>query len=195
MDVAAAIRRNQGYVFLEDADAVLVARLLGKPGAPKVLRPSRESEADSWSLSGTYGRGAFPWHTDGAISDTPPRWVLMRGLNFSHATSTELLSPDESVLSQLRRTVLRVTYRSGRARYLPAAVPCSSSWRLRWDPRIGSPKVGVAVEEIDSLPPTAVIHWEPGKLLVFDNQKLLHRRPSVPLCAIREIERTYVWSL
>lgn len=186
--------RHRGYAILQDADITDIGASLGRMGQPAALTPKRQDEADSWSHSGIYGLGVFPWHTDGAVSSNPPRWIVLRALETSSTTSTELLQIDSTLLAKLRRTVLRTTERLGRVKYLPAVVPYGDGWRLRWDPRICEPVRGLAVQEVASCEPTARVTWRPGRVLVIDNYRLLHRRPAVSGEERRVLERTYVWS-
>ncbi|MEV1249503.1 hypothetical protein [Nonomuraea sp. NPDC049750] len=171
-------------------DGEAVPEIAGRWGNPQAI-VSRERD-DSWSLSGTYGLEAFPWHTDGAISSRPPRWIVLRALSIPQTTHTELLDPDPSLLAGLRRTVLRAVDSTGRARHLPAAVPEEGRWRVRWDPRVCAPQIGLSLDEVDARAPTAIIEWREGRVVVLDNARLLHRRPAV--LAGRVLERTYVWS-
>ncbi|WP_440065595.1 hypothetical protein [Streptosporangium sp. OZ121] len=176
-----------GFVVM---DREAVPEIAGRWGSPQAI-VSRERD-DSWSLSGTYGLEAFPWHTDGAISSRPPRWIVLRALSIPQSTYTELLDPDPPLLTGLRRTVLRAVDRTGRARHLPAAVSEEGRWRVRWDPRTCDPRIGLSLDEVEAQDATTIIEWREGRIVVLDNARLLHRRPTVP--AGRVLERTYVWS-
>jgi Taurine catabolism dioxygenase TauD, TfdA family len=167
---------------------------LGKVGRPTQLRSVDRDEAQSWSLSGRFGRAAFPWHTDGAISSDPPRWLMLRPLELSVPTATELLDPSSTLCSRLERTVLLAKDHVGRARYLPALVPTHDFHRLRWDPRTCRSDSPGLVSDIEGTPPTAMIRWQLGMTLVVDNFRLLHRRPAVDAATRRVLERTYVRS-
>lgn len=171
-------------------DSGAVPNISGRWGNPQPI-VSREQDG-SWSLSGAYGLGGFPWHTDGAISSRPPRWIVLRALSIPRPTCTELLDPGPSLLSELRRTVLLATDRTGRTRHLPAAIPDYGRWRIRWDPRTCTPRTGLSVDDVNAQRPTVVIEWREGRVLVLDNTRLLHRRPAVT--AGRVLERIYVWS-
>lgn len=178
-----------GFIVVDDGP---VPELDGRWGSPTLLVAREKVKADAWSLSGAYGLGEFPWHTDGAVSSRPPRWIVLRGLRVPDRTSTEILDPGPSLLAEMRRTVLRAVDRAGRARHLPAAVPDNGRWRIRWDPRTCTPRVGLSLHEVDVQPTTAVVEWREGRVLILDNTRLLHRRPTV--AAGRVLERTYVWS-
>jgi len=149
--------------------------------------------ADPWSLSGQYGYGAFPWHTDGAVSTRPPRWLILRPVHLGGQTSTELLEPDLELQRAMRRTTLQVRDRVGRVRYLPAAIKDEEVLWFRWDPRTCSPRTGLTIEEMEQREPTEVITWKEGQLLILDNARILHRRPAVNPGMKRVLERVYVW--
>lgn len=185
----------KGYCWLDGATSEDVASELGRASSPMLLTPKEQPAAPTWSLSGRYGLGAFPWHTDGAISSRPPRWLLLRALELSDSTSTELLQPGVELFAALRRTVLRACDRVNRVRYLPAVATLPDrSYRLRWDPRTCVPRTGLTVDQIERQVASARIEWRQGGLLVIDNSRVLHRRPAVERRVKRILERTYVWS-
>lgn len=183
----------QGFVVLDERSTADVGRRLGRSGLPHLLTPRDRAAAKEWSLSGVYGLGPFPWHTDGAVSSTPPRWLLLRAIQVSARTATELLEPDSDVLAAMRQTVLRVTDRAGQVHYAPAALPHGDQWQLRWDPRVGSPRGALTGQKMEQQLPTAVIEWKEQRILVVDNARLLHRRPAVDGSAQRILERIYIW--
>ncbi|WP_144127755.1 TauD/TfdA family dioxygenase [Catellatospora sichuanensis] len=183
-----------GWAVLDHIAAHDVASKLGQVSPPMRLEPKDTDDARPWSLSGVYGLGAFPWHTDGAISSNPPRWMLLQTIELSDPTWTELLAPVPDTLAGLRRTTLRAVDRAGRVSYLPAVVPLGDGrLRLRWDPRICTPRTGLTVDEVEGHVPTARVEWQPGRLLVVDNFRIMHRRPAVHGQTKRLLERTYAW--
>jgi len=185
-----------GYAVVDGVDPTDVADSLGRAGSGELLVPQEAGSARrSWSLSGVYGLGAFPWHTDAAISVNPPRWLVLTARELSEPTWTEVLRPAENLVSALRRTVLQCTDGKGRTRYLPAAVPESHEWfRIRWDPRTCKPLSDLAVADVEAVTPTARVTWQKDRVLVLDNAIVMHRRPAVPSGTRRSIERVYVWS-
>lgn len=190
-----AALEQRGYLLLRPQGAPgEVIKGLGRLGQSVLLRPTGREGASKWSLSGTFGHDAFPWHTDGAISSLPPRWIVLRPVELSEPTTTELLSPCAELRERLERTVLLAKDRAGRARYLPALMLTKDDRRLRWDPRTCRPRSPRVAREIAAAMPTSVITWELGVTLVIDNYKLMHRRPAVTAAAERVLERTYVWS-
>lgn len=172
----------------EEARAAAVS--LGFTTADEILRP--RSTGAGWSLSDTYGHGAFPWHTDAAVALDPPRWFVLSAAEISEETQTEVLIPPAAVLTKMRRSPLRVRSRNGRVRYLPAAVRERYGHRLRWDPRVASPAMPGLAEEIEALQATCVIEWNPGVSVIVDNHRALHRRPAVGVGSNRTLIRYYV---
>ena len=184
----------RGFAVLDDATPQFVIAQLGqRAGRSEELTPRVREAAAPWSLSGTYGMGSFPWHTDGAVSTDPPRWIVMYAKRISGHTYTELLDPLPSLQLKLRRTVLRVIDNRGRARHLPASLPTKDGLRLRWDPRICTPLTGASLEEVEGHEPSVKVSWVKGRVLILDNFRLLHRRPGMSGVTERVLERTYVW--
>jgi alpha-ketoglutarate-dependent taurine dioxygenase len=183
-----------GYLVLEGRDPYRLFDAACKIGEPALLRARDRQVSRGWSLSGSFGRSAFPWHTDGAISSRPPRWIVLRAVELSEWTSTELTDPSDGLLRSLQRTVLVARDRLGRARYLPAYVPMDHGHRVRWDPRTCRPRSEETAVEVAMTPPSAAIEWRPDLSVVIDNYRLMHRRPAVGAGAERVLERTYVWS-
>src|SRR5260221_1254480 len=79
---------ERGWQFLTldpTADLCEIADALGTPrstsarrGLVNTLRVTSQSDSRPNSLSSRYGTEAFPYHTDGAIFRTPPRYGIMR---------------------------------------------------------------------------------------------------------------------
>ena len=151
----------------------------------------RDSREDDWSLSGAYGRGEFPWHTDGAISTSPPRWMVLQS-DSQTSVGTELLDPDPVLLAKFRKATLRAADARGRVRYLPALVPSTkNAHRIRWDPRT-CPATNPALNaEVTSLPASRIVDWRKNTVALVDNHRILHRRPAVQE-EHRELKRFYI---
>ncbi len=187
---------DQGHATCDlDLPFDQLARALGRPGEPEEILPRLSSESRPGSLSARYGCHQFPWHSDGAVALQPPRWILLRAVRMHGTSSTELLDPSSEVLAALRRTVLRTTPASGGVRYLPAYVPTGTNrYRLRWDLSKATPSRLEAERLISIARPTAKVEWREGRTLIFDNERILHRRPGVSPTQVRVLERIYVWS-
>jgi hypothetical protein len=162
----------------------------------------RNSNRRMRTFSDKYGLDAFPWHTDGAVATSPPKFVILRALECSDDTEpTELLNltvPELApVAHALARVVLRATDKTGRVRYLPASTQLQSSVCFRWDP-IHCPPVtmrGVpeAAQLIEKSEPTDTVSWKVGTTAIFDNRAVLHRRPRIYTTNKRLIARLYVY--
>jgi alpha-ketoglutarate-dependent taurine dioxygenase len=185
----------EGYAVVDHSNPSMLGNYLGRPGPPERLAPSASEAARRWSLSGVYGLDAFPWHTDAALSSTPPRWFLLAASQITRPTWTEILKPDGDLLAGMKRTLLRATDHRQRTQYLPAAVPEQGGiHRLRWDPRTCKPVSGLSIEDVATAEPSDRINWRIGRILIVDNALVLHRRPAVAEGEQRVLERTYIWS-
>jgi alpha-ketoglutarate-dependent taurine dioxygenase len=189
-----AALEEHGYLLLRPQNAPnKFIEGLGRLSQPTLLRSMDREVARRWSLSGTFGQDAFPWHTDGAISSEPPRWLVLRPIDLSEPTTTELLSPCPELRERLQRTVLLAKDHVGRARYLPALMLTKDGHRIRWDPRTCRPRSTLTAQDIAAAIPDFIVKWELGDTLLIDNYKLMHRRPAVNATVTRTLERTYVW--
>lgn len=146
---------------------------------PDVLRSRVARDGRRGTFSAIHGLNEFPWHTDGAIADRPPRFILLHSEGAS-STPTELLriTSDSPYLAALSGAVLYTRY--FQPRYLRAAERVGGSIRVRWDPD----KLSLASPSTTGLPdahaaPDAQIDWLPGCVALIDNWRCLHRRPKV----------------
>jgi alpha-ketoglutarate-dependent taurine dioxygenase len=197
---------SQRWLVLDkrtEAGALEIAHQLGevRQSEPDLLSAKSAEEARSWSLSGEYGRAAFPWHTDGAVADSPPRWVIMLLEEASnHPVPTELCNPFNQLsgthLDAVRRAVLKVTDKNGKARY-KSMLHCSRAGSIfRWDPRtcqLPASQSDLAVA-MRNLTADTCVQWKPQRLLVFDNWHLIHRRPPVAPGEVRTLSRIYAFN-
>ncbi|MGH8527793.1 MAG: hypothetical protein ACREXY_27320, partial [Gammaproteobacteria bacterium] len=161
--------------------------------APQRLTPRRSDEAEAWSLSGSHGLDAFPWHTDGAVALAPPQWVLLEAKEVSSPTYTDLLLPTGDLLRLFKRTTLRAKERQGQVRWLPAWVPDGAHGRLRWDERTCQPNRDDVVGAMAQARSSDRVEWIPGRVLILNNRRVLHRRPAVGANQLRVLDRVYVW--
>jgi alpha-ketoglutarate-dependent taurine dioxygenase len=182
------------------AEVESLARQLGEVrGTWERLIARDVKDAAPWSLSGAFGRSAFPWHTDGAVASVPPRYVVMRYEGQEPVEGTHLLdcTIERGILLRLAsRISLRVTNAHGYVRYTPALSDVSGRSLLRWDPRVATPlpkKPAAAMEAaLARLGPTETVEWIPSRTLFFRNDTLLHARPAVPPTQSRTLQRLYV---
>ena len=150
-----------------------------------VIRATERADARRLSLSGQFGRGVLPLHTDGAHLPSPPDAVLLEFRQPTSCAPTLLFTPrlDEvppAVGHALRQGIFDIGV--GRAGFLTHAV---SEQRVRFDPVVMAPRDALARlakrffgEYIDH----AVEYRAPGPgtTLVIDNRRTLHGRAAVP---------------
>ena len=192
--------RDQGYVeFAATVPEMLeLAQSLGRVGRMQDVTPKPREVARGDTLSAVYGLEAFPWHTDGAVADRPPRYLLLRSALPSE-TSTELLDLElnPEIVHALRRTALRVRFLGQRYRYVMAASVGRETTCFRWDPRSCRPVANIeeSVSLLAVAQPSHVVQWFAGRAVIFDNWRMLHRRPRVKDVqpAKRRLQRLYIY--
>lgn len=189
-----------GYSVIETINVEELRTLLSRlgrydPNSEVLLTPKEVSQSISYSLSGTYGKSIFPWHTDGAVALHPPRFVAMFGANIdSRAPGTDLL--DCHALAELatrtRRSLLDVRLKSGRVIQLRASEVRNGIRMFRWDSRVCTPRCDATLSRyLETLQPTTSVDWKTGRGLIFDNWRMLHRRPAINDSSVRVIWRAY----
>lgn len=144
------------------------------------IRPLPVSEAPPNTLSSRFGRGAFPFHTDGAHWRNPPKYLLLCCEAVGPGEQPTLLkcvkmSEQERAVSQREPW----TVFDGRRSFLTTLL-CRTG-TIRYDAACMSPAVpyGQSVEVINrivSSPADHHIHWEPRDLLIVANRRCLHGR-------------------
>ena len=143
------------------------------------------------SLSGMYGMGAFPFHTDYAHRRMPPRYVLLRSIGQSEKVRPTLLLDFNSIkldpgqIDALRRDVWIVN--GGREKFLStvlAGMTRVSVQFLRFDTACMRPAHS-RFESSASILRDAIAQaspmnhsWDSGEMLIFDNWRMLHARPE-----------------
>ncbi len=173
------------------ATAGALIRVLGKEEKAQELPAREPSDSPPGTHSAQYGLDAFPWHSDGAVARRPPQFMVLRPVQMSGPTVTELLDPSADLRRRLRRVTLLVQRSTGRRSYFPALTKTpTGDERLRWDPRAKVRGDESVVAEIAASGPTGTISWEIGRFAVINNHRLLHRRPSATVG--RRLLRTYI---
>jgi alpha-ketoglutarate-dependent taurine dioxygenase len=204
LEQVASRLNERGYAIVDGhsrADAESLARQLGVvQGTWERLVARDVNDAGPWSLSGVFGRSAFPWHTDGAVASVPPRYVVMRYEGLEPVEGTHLLdcTVEGGFLLRLAgRMALRITNARGYVRYVPALSDESGRSLMRWDPRVATPLPSKPAAEMEaalaSLAPTETVKWIPSRTLFFRNDTLLHARPAVPPAQSRTLQRLYIY--
>jgi hypothetical protein len=160
------------------------------------LRPVNPGDAPMNSLSAKYGKGAQPFHTDGAHLTKPPDVVVLlcdgssdtptllwRGMK--HAPRRRLVLPPEYA----RHGVFLVS--NGKDSFFSTAFSNSG---FRYDPGCMIPcdaRARETVRYFDNAIESSDEHsWDvPGKVLLIDNRRALHARASAIDDPGREVQR------
>jgi alpha-ketoglutarate-dependent taurine dioxygenase len=170
-----------------------------------ILEVKDATSATSRSLSGIYGRGAFPFHTDQAKELHPPRYMLLRHLAGDTRRPTLLVRFDalqftEQQLYGLRSAVFLVN--GGRGRFYSSIICRTATGQefVRLDQHCMRPahkRSGSVMEDFQSAlarHTPVEIHWNSESVLVVDNWRVLHARApeSNTNSGIRVLERALV---
>lgn len=174
--------------LFDNSVKVIGSPIRGRGAAPgiDILRPTEEVTAPLRSLSKIHGLGSFPFHTDGAHWNQPPKWLVLACQNDTEQRATTLL-PAKEVLSaygeefRLNEALFLVV--NGRNSFYTPLV-LSEYEGIRYDGGCMKPVNSTAklfVKEFDtfccSLTPTAIT-WRPGLIAVINNHRFLHSRAS-----------------
>jgi len=162
-----------------------------------VLQATDQTHARRLSLSGRFGRGVFPLHTDGAHLLDPPDMVLLEFRQPTSLAPTLLFTPQlDEVPSALSHALHQGVFDTGvgRTTFLTHAV---TKQRMRFDPVIMAPRDALA----------RLVTWffgecigrsikyrarAPGVTLIINNRRTLHGRAAVPDGTSREADRAMI---
>lgn len=145
------------------------------------------AEARPHSLSGRFGIGAFPHHTDFAFRAIPPRLLVLHNESdhaFQRATlvsAIDLLPP--RLVRMLDRSSWYLSSR-GRTFHVSARVPIGVGSAIRWDPLCLLAANAAAHECCEIIPcelsQLQVRHrWSAGSALIIDNWRCTHAREDI----------------
>lgn len=177
--------RSHDLVQLAAMFGPVVPSACGRPLTDR-LTVMDSSERSPRSLTGIYGRGAFPLHTDQAKVLRPPRFILLRLLEGDSKRPTlvarvnDIISP--TLMAELRRTVWLVD--GGRGRFYSSVVsstPAGVTY-VRFDRhcmRPACPESECIARELDKALEKATpqeIQWEADSVVILDNWTALHGR-------------------
>jgi hypothetical protein len=149
------------------------------------LSPVEADEAIPSSLSSKYGLQAFPFHVDGAHWPVPPKYVVLGCLDPGENDTRTLLvdrtriKMSSEVLRLARRAVFWV--RNGRKSFYATVLETSRDF-IRFDPGCMEPQNDEARRVMELLSFNSLhglsegISWKRGKILVFNNWRVLHAR-------------------
>lgn len=185
---------------------------LGTPyvAAPALhaLKPAAKEAAPLNTYTGNFGFDQFPFHTDLAHWQMPPRYVLLRCVVGFDEVPTKLVDGKHIVkavgpevlgraLVQPRRPM------EGKLPLLRLFEAFNGQHLLRWDevfirPASNAGKLGMTLlrEALSHVPQLSVILRNRGDTLIIDNWRFLHARAAIPpKCTTRLIERAYLETL
>lgn len=191
-----------GWALLHNVETtshmMTIAERLGRPlRAPggqvvKVLSPTDSVRARNGSLSATWGRDAFPFHTDTAFWPTPARYLLMRVVG-DRRRNTNVLPFDllwSSLACQSRVDAERSVWRTGADRgsiYCSMSFAASGTRGWRYDAAVMTPVNTAALRVRDRLAQACEdsrlgvsVPWQSTGCLVVDNWRVLHARGPQP---------------
>lgn len=176
------------------------------PGLETVqsLVPKRCEESTPNTYSGTFGRGAFPLHTDLAHWAQAPRYLALRSVGPTVGVPTTLLDARPLLMEvgeeELHRSLVRPRRPIGGASSLLRLLECRpEATQLRWDPLFLEAANHRAVSSVTAVEaclsrvsPIAVV-LEKDDVLIVDNWRMLHGRGEVTSGAEnRHLERCFV---
>jgi hypothetical protein len=177
-----------------DLDGSLLKRLF--------LRDSLQARGPS--LCSKYGKGAYPFHTDTASWADPIRLLCMRAVDGDFRRGTRVISGSEffgAFPESLVRRSCWATMNGRRSFY------CGMEWgngpdlcrRYRCDTACMTPineaakQLSSMLHERSSLDIGMRIEWQPGRVLILDNWRMLHARcRPVVNEGERVLERIYI---
>ncbi len=170
-------------------------------GFVQEIRPRAQEQATRPSMSRTFGLGAFPMHTDGAHWVHPPRYVLLRCADSRSDSAPTLVRLTDGLSADLthRLAACICTVRGRKVFYAPILEFERHQGRFRWDPLVMAPAhpgaASVMREWTDTVqnPDDAMaVTWEPGKVIIADNGRVLHARPPLTNSGRRLLQRLYI---
>ena len=200
-----------GWVCLEIESGTSLLELAAKLGSPtpdasgsmnRFLVAKHQSSAKQNTTSGVYGLSSFPFHTDYAHLDAPPRYLLLRSHFGRSSTATTLLNPLNTFGNAWVDLIKHATWRiSSGVRSRAGIMHLSrTSHGFRWDPHLMQPLNKLAVSasvdfkhSLHNCPSTHVHTWENSQqALLIDNWHVLHGRGDATETEHRCMERVFL---
>lgn len=198
--------------FRAQDDSITVASGFGKAIAPwegRLIQQLIPKAADTPnSYSGIYGLEAFPFHTDLAHWNEPPRYLMLRCVKGYAEVPTLIVDGSVLVREASRDLLIRALVKprrphNGTVPILRLYENAEKGDRIRWDEIFLQPvgRVGrLAVERfrecLARIESQSILLKTPGDTVLIDNWRMMHARsPILPGCEDRRIERVYLESL
>lgn len=182
-------------------EVIAIASALGTIAAVRrhhaieMLRPRTQSQARPGSMSAVFGSGVQPWHMDMSPRPSPARFILLSCmdpgerpcatelLNWHQLLSSEqlTLASEAPVLVRCGRASFYTTMLDGQRRFLRHDPTCITA--LTNEGRALQAQITAASKRAHT------IHWQPGRTLIFDNWRFLHRRTDASHSPSRALRR------
>ncbi|KQM34025.1 TauD/TfdA family dioxygenase [Chryseobacterium sp. Leaf201] len=164
-----------------------------------ILTVKTKEETNQKSLSAKYGENDFPYHTDGAYLQIPPKYVILRSPKNIENCPTKLCIPhfSEFEIKKLMKDVLLVN--GGRGRFYSTILEkIDKDFRLRFDLDCMRPALtefDTSIKLINKLIKETVIEeidWKENQCVIFNNWKLVHSRADATNKFERVLERIWI---
>lgn len=178
-----------------------IALSLGQPRACRTggqlidyLVPKSKAIAHVHSLSAQYGFNEFPWHTDGAHWSVPPRYLLMACLEADRNSAHTFVSQGQDFGLQSSAARVGLFHIKNGAHSFYATARDMHNRFYRYDPGCMKPLTEEAITVAEEVAHAAAgsqqrISWDPGKILLIDNWRCLHRRGAAAESVTRKLLR------
>lgn len=201
------IVRDQGYCLLRKPTqdlrtaiplAARLRRVRTHGPVVDLLEPRPSRDGGDRSLSGRYGLGEFPLHTDCAHHAIPPRFGAMRLASPASDRDTNIVDCHQLIArrSDFARAVCLVS--GGQVAFFSKPFVQSGSFvGLRWDPgcmraaSVFEREVEDFASALDALPRLRV-EWTSSDVLLWDNWRIAHGRSEAEVGSrecVRVLER------
>ncbi|MDD0979773.1 TauD/TfdA family dioxygenase [Pseudomonas shahriarae] len=175
------------------------------PGISKVqeLTPKLQINTNESTYSGNYGLGVFPFHTDMAHWNSPPRFFILRCICPAPDVKTLLLDFKPIIESIDEVTLARALFRPRRSLEGQVSIlKICEKGLFRWDSLFLSEVNNVArelkkeiLENIVNSKPSEIALLSQAECLIIDNWRMLHGRTEVlDQSKDRILERVYLES-
>lgn len=168
----------------------------------QTLSPKHQNHANKLSLSGVFGMGRFPYHTDCAHHVSTPKLLLLYCSKSDETnTPTEVLITNPKDLLEINELNKCYKFHSGRKYFNSPLVYRSSrngKLALRFDPGCmilennSSNELEATLNMILSRSKKVIINWSKGVLVAINNHACLHSRPPIINRGNRELERVLI---
>jgi hypothetical protein len=179
-------------IIESEADLLELAYSLGKPVSSRLngplidnLIPLKKEDAHKQSLSAICGIEPFPFHTDGAYFEIPPRFIILRYIQGIENPSPTIVC-NLNKIQNLDKEKLKYSVWKVKSRELTflSSILSDNEMILRYDKCVMQPMNlqsdnSFFLEKLISEQPKLIINWTQNKTVIIDNWSCLHSRPKV----------------